>query len=419
MRVSLKYILVIILSSLLLVGIGSAEEPAPLTTSMHPSLLCTGSDLPAIRGRLEREPYKSWWTNAVRLADANYEVDKETEFKQLEYSRRARHAALCYLIKSDERYAGIALRWMVDFPRMEPSEMTGKTHLRLAQTARDFAEAYDMLLPWMKAKHPEERVTIAEELHYVGWELREFGPNWYGVHKNNHGVRQYSGLGLVALALRDDPEYSDEASLWLEYATAQCLSHLRYQICDPDEGGFAEGISYLNYSGAIMWDFFYALKNVTGDNLWAERDIRNLHIYAARTQMPTGCWPMFDDCSYGYFPSQIFCDAYPDSAGLFVHQYMARESAWNDGYGETKVDGYRLRASDDYIMSILHYDDSIEPTPPEYPVLEVLEKAGDAVFRKGDGPEAIYLNFRIEGVRAAFNAAGHDHPDPLSFFLQA
>lgn len=70
-------------------------------------------------------------------------------------------------------------------------------------------------------------------------------------------------------------------------------------------------------------------------------------------------------------------------------------------------------------MSILHYDDSVESVPPEYPVLEVLEEAGDAVFRKGDGPEAIYLNMRVEGVRASFNAAGHDNPDPLSFFLQA
>ena len=171
------------------------------------------ADLDALRSRLEREPYANWWTNATRLANANYVVEKETEFVQLEYARRARHGAFCYLLTGDEVYAGKALRWMKEFPRMEPVEMGGKTHLRLSQTGRDFAEAYDMLLPWIEANHPGDRAAIAEELHFVGWELREFGPNWYGVHKNNHGIRQYSGLGLVAMALRDDPEYADEAAL--------------------------------------------------------------------------------------------------------------------------------------------------------------------------------------------------------------
>ncbi len=409
-----------ILSVLFILPVTSnSAQRVAVTASGHPSLLCSATDLPKILARLGRKPYENWWASAIQVAKPEPIKRNQVDDQQMENARRARHAAFCYLITGDEAFAEIALDRLNGLPKMEPSQMDGKSHLKLAQTGRDYAEAYDILLPWLQATHPDELGAITEKLRYIGWELREFGPNWYGVHKNNHGIRQFSGLGLVAMALRDDPAYADEASTWLDYAISHCLDHLRYQICDPVEGGFAEGFGYFEYSGEIMWDFFYALKNVTGRDLWGESDIRALHIYAARAQMPTGCRPMFDDASYGYFPLQLFCDAYPDIAGLFAGRYRARQAAWDAGYGELKNDGSRIGPSDDYIMSIIHYDDSVKPVDPQYASLEVLEKAGDAVFRAGDGPEAIYLNMRIEDARATFNGGGHDQADGLSFFLQA
>jgi hypothetical protein len=419
MRCHLKIMMeVMLLAAMFGMALCAAGNPS-MQTSSHPSLLLNAGKLPEIMARLGREPYENWWSNAIQVAKAEPVARAKVEDRQVEYANRARYAAFCYFITGNETYAEISFERMKSIPRMTPEEMDGDSHLKLAHTGRDFAEAYDILLPWMSANHPDDVAAIAESLRYIGWELREFGPNWYTWHKNNHGIRQFSGLGLVALALRDDARYASEASDWLAYAEENVLIHLRYQICDPVEGGFAEGMNYFNYSGEIMWDFFYALKNVTGRDMWAEPDIRNLHVYAARTQMPTGCWPMFDDASYGYFPCQIFCDAYPSDAGLFAERFQARQAAWAAGYGEKRNDGRRLSPSDDYILSIIHYDDTVTPVPPEYAVLEVLAKAGDAVFREGEGPEAIYLNMRVENTRAAFNAAGHDNPDPLSFFLQA
>ena len=111
----------IALTLLLLSGISTiGAEDVVVTNDAHPSLLMSTGDFDKVRSRLEREPYSNWWANATRLANANYVVEKETEFVQLEYARRARHGAFCYLLTGDEAYAGKALRWMKEFPRMMP-----------------------------------------------------------------------------------------------------------------------------------------------------------------------------------------------------------------------------------------------------------------------------------------------------------
>ena len=399
---------------------GTAQQDQMIASSdTHPSLLCSMNELPLLRKRLERDPYESWWSSAIQVAKPDPIQHKLPEDAQVEYARRARHAAFCYLVSGDEAFAIIALLRLNSLPVIHRQDLTDHAHLKLCKVGCDFAEAYDIILPWLQQKNPGRLQGLTDKLHYIGSELRDYGPNWYRLKKDNHGIRQFSALGLVALALRDDPKYATEATAWLDYAIPNLLDFLRYQVCDPVEGGYAEGFGYLNFSGMIMWDFFYALKNVTGQDLWAQPDIRAMHIWAARAQMPTGCYPMFDDASYGYFPNQIFCDAYPDDAGLFVNQYLARQSAWNAGYGELKNDGRRIGQGDDYILSLIHYDASIAPVAPVYPDPEVLANAGDAIFRPPDGPEAIYLNMRVKNRRATVHAGGHKQPDALSFFLQA
>ena len=399
---------------------GTAQQDQLIISSAsHPSLLCSVNELSLMRKRIERSPYNLWWSSAIQVAKPDPVQRQLPEDNQIEYGVRARHAAFCYFISGDEAFAEIALARLNSLPQINGQDLTANAHLKMCQVGRDFAEAYDILLPWLQQNHPDQLQAVTDKLHYIGWELRNYGPNFYGSKKNNHGIRQFSGLGLAALALRDDAKYATDASAWLSYAIPNLLDFLRFQMCDPVQGGYAEGFGYFNFSGMIMWDFLHALKNVTGQDLWAQPDIRAMHLWAARAQMPTGCYPMFDDTSYGYFPCQIFCDAYPNDAGLFVNQFQARQSAWNAGYGEAKNDGQRIAMGDDYINSLVHYDDSIAPVPPVYPTPEVLANAGDAVIRAGDGPEAIYLNMRVENRRATLNAGGHNQPDSLSFFLQA
>lgn len=139
-----------------------------------------------------------------------------------------------------------------------------QTHLQQGDAAQAFAIGYDWLYDTMTKA---ERAEVRAELEEIGALLFDANTTWGvdapGVSSSNHNSVHFGGLGLVALALGDKPE-------WVELATRRTRAFLR-SFADPT-GYATEGVHYVGYGLGGAVPFSMALKRHGGPDLLAEAD---------------------------------------------------------------------------------------------------------------------------------------------------
>ena len=403
--------------------ISAAAPPAAsrtLPAEAHPSLLFTAADLPTLRERIEREPYAAWW-RTVRERAASVPATIPDERSKVRY---AKSAAFAWLMTGDETHARQAVDLLLDVRFPPRGGDLGEPHHE-GEVVAQYAVAYDMIHEYAAADTAqlrEIRTILAEEAQRIheGIVVREINLGLVTLEirlhdtpdprnplrplLNNWHVRAYGGLGLAAMVLADYAGEGNSPQEWSDHAFDLVTRALWHQI-DDEDGGFAEGPFYSRYAADVYLPWMYALRRLTGVDLFADPQIEKMHRWSLNLRLPSGRRPNIDDGHlddwYGHYLSAVYEDG-----GVHRWDWEQNENGpYTRGFSE--------------MDAIAIYDDTVEARAPDHGPTVFMPGAGDAVFRSDWGADATYLLLRAEHGTARREGFSHEHPDETSFLLYA
>jgi len=432
----------------------------PLIQESHPALLYKQIGIAAIRDRIKRAPYSSWWSPIKGIADNALGMDAGSGERRSR-ANLAKILAFSYTITQQKAYADKARDFLF---QMESGEDYVNYHA-FADGLGWYGQAYDMLkgngydfgaytmderkwyCVWL-CKQPvtysydsEIRDKIQKETYKfsrddsMAWEctkdvvisLVTFSPKAGCISEvgelmladNNIRIRRYSSVGMAALSILDKKDknydvldtldvfnllYNNDAAKMFRDATEQVMDGITNQIVSNEEGGWGEGTYYLQYAARNYLPFLRARKNMGyEDDLSA---LAKVHEWAVKIRLPNGQRPNFDDAGFDFFMGGWLSD----SAGKELHRWDWETSA--APYYAPPFDNFR-------VDSIVFFDDSALAKAPSFSPTQFLPEAGNAVFRSDWGREAIYLLLMGEHRRARTQGLSHEHPDATSFQMFA
>lgn len=387
----------LILSFLLITMIPPAWALPP---ERHPVLLYEFEDLPRIKERITRAPYDAWWAWIQDQADEALTLDFSTIEGDRFKTRYAKALAFAYVVTDSLAYADRAKAALVAVQFPVDGGQWGELHFE-AEGAANYIVAYDMLADYLSgdaAVHAQIRNTIYREGH----RLFTTAPFWYLLQKNNWAIRQYSALGLIAMALADYEGGASTPEQWAEKARAEVLDALSAQI--DEDGGYAEGPYYHRYAAELYLPYMLALRRFTGEDLLARPEIHALHDWSVKIRLPNGLRPNVDDAHLSGFFGDYLTKIYDNGP---VHHWDWENASELFAPEYTKIDAVCL------------FDDQGAAEPAPWNPTLFIPEAGQAVFRSDWSPEATYFLLLGEHGKAAKNGWGHEHPDALSFILYA
>ncbi len=396
----------LIVISLLFVFAASAPLQAgelKLPPETHPSLLFESETIALLQERIERSPYDGWWTGILNTANGALNVDFHTLDNEQTRSVYAEALALAGLVSGDENFlakAGEALETVNPFANWGQGHVEGKSALSIAL-------AYDWLAgSGYLDERPDLDNTIREILAVQADKmlLNPILPFML----NNWKIRYYAGMGMLALAIRDEKSGIFSPSFIFQMAELRVLPTIEYQAAVEDTGSiraYAEGLDYLVYSQDCYIPYFAAVKNLTGYDHFADDAVHGIHLWQRALRMPWGETPNFDDASLDLVPGGILANFYPDEAEIWRWAGMVN--------GVDDVNSI-LREE-----ALIFFDDTIIPEAPAGKAATFLPVSGQAIFRNDWSEDGIYLLLLGEHGPPRIRGGGHEHPDPTSFILAA
>ncbi|MBI2503625.1 MAG: heparinase II/III family protein [Candidatus Latescibacteria bacterium] len=399
-----------------LCALPSPDAGLELPAEQHPSLLFTADEVPLLKERIQRAPYSTWWTTTLKRADAAAGTFAEERAKV----RSAKSLAFAYAITGDTTYARRGVELLADTKFPPRGGDMGQPHLE-GEIAAQYAQSYDLLHTYLQGDTTSLeliRTLLAEEAQrlYAGIRIK-FGflsirlhqtpdpRDLSVVHLDNWHLRAYAGLGLAAFALADHPGLSGSTpEQWAERAYDLVTRTLDYQV-EGTDGGYAEGPFYHRYAADVYLPYMWALKGLTGTDLFATPKVQKLHDWSLNLRLPSGRRPNIDDSHlddfYGHYLAGLDADGgehrwdwEQDEPGLYVREF-------------SELDAIAL------------YDDRVPAREPARGPTIFMPEAGDAVFRSDWSKAATYLLLRGEHGLTRSRGLGHEHPDETSFVLYA
>jgi len=375
---------------------GVDAGPPPITTGeVHPILLFTEADLPRLRAQLSREPYRSLWGWVQAQADAHLLTDWSAVSAEVWKSERAKALAMAYAMTGDTKYAEAGTRALRAIVPKQAGGDWADIHTEVDAVA-NYAHAYDTLYGYLQG-NPGVAAEVRERVVNMGQRMRTYSEIWYLAFQNNWQIRQYSALGLVAIAVYGH----SEAPGWYSFALQEVQRGFSYQFLD--EGGCAEGPNYHWYSENIYLPYLLALRRFSHVDLFQLPAVRRTHEWSVKIRMPDGRRPNTDDSSFVFSYGLSLAAAHRD--GVYRWDWETASEPFLNGFAIVDV--------------LATFDDAIPATPPSWSPTQLMASSGDAVFRSDWSPQAVYLVGRAEHGKARANAHGHGHPDATSFGLYA
>ena len=174
-------------------------------------------------------------------------------------------------------------------------------------------------------------------------------------------MRAYAGLGLAAMALSDHPGGANTPQEWADHAYDLVTRSLWQQI-DDEDGSWAEGPFYGRYAADVYLPWMYALRNLTGVDLFADPQVEATHRWSLNLRLPSGRRPNIDDAhlddAYGHYLSAVYADG-----GLHRWDWEQNENGpFTRGFNE--------------MDAIAIYDDSVEARAPDHGPTVFMPAAG-------------------------------------------
>ncbi|TLS51341.1 carbohydrate-binding protein [Paenibacillus antri] len=316
------------------------EAHAPARS--HPRLLASGEKFAAARALSASgsgDPYMPEWFELLRK-----QADPVLNTQPLAYSANGGNAyplrdrllptALMYQLTGDDRYAERVWREfdaMADYP-----DWGGRTNNILALSELSFAVAlaYDWIYDYM-SEEQRSRINIAIRDNALNVAL-----DWYrGAFRhngefNNINLVDNGGLGLLALAVADEPETRDAALEAVQSSFAKLQQAVRHYTAD---GSWPEGPAYWHYGGQYLAMYMAALHGTLGTDfglsglpgyeasgaypyhLLGEGGVFNFYDGGVSLNMYESIWfaAFFDEPEYAWFIGDLY-----RRKGLFHPLYM-------------------------------------------------------------------------------------------------
>ena len=394
-----------------------------LPSEQHPALLFSNAEVAVLKDRIQRQPYAQWWQTVLSRAESVPSEFTEERTK----ARYAKSLAFAYVITDSTDFAQRAADILEDMNFPPRGGDLGEPHNE-GEVVALYAVAYDMLHEFLAQSDPaalaEIRTILAEEAERIrkGIVIEEIDLGFLGslkirlnatpdprdlsvIHLDNWHIRAYGGLGLAAFALADHAGVDGGTpQQWADEAFDLVTRSLVHQIEEVD-GGYAEGPFYSRYAADVYLPYMFALKRLSGIDLFADERVRLMHDWSVNIRLPNGRRPNIDDGHlddfYGHYLAAVDEDGgvhrwdwENNDAGLYVREF-------------SEMDAIAL------------YDDAVAAAEPTRGPSIFMPGAGDAVFRSDWSADATYMLLRGEHGRAREQGLGHEHPDETSFIIYA
>lgn len=429
-----------------------AGAPAPGAGLAHPRTLFAPGEEPALRARLEVEPYRTVFLTSHARAQSWRTTPLDDDTKEANRDRGRAAKALAFEYALDRTVIGGEI---VPFPDPAARQAVGDEvrDILLAQYPRsrmavppplggwdrdistseeiiNHAVALDLLLGagYDLGEHRADVVAAlagaAGELHlnYVDPSTADGNAD---IHQNNH--RSKSGMAMVvaAVVLADDVP---DARAWFDDGVLLVEDVVRHIVVAGD-GGYAEGPFYWRFTTQNLAPFLLTWERVLGDGSWTVGEVTMpdlehdpWHARTLRWMMdmtrPDGSLVPIDDGNPGR--SHYFGAAPPTMAEAAAHRWR-----WAHAPTPFETDGNIDLAPE----SIAFGSDGVAPAPPWWSPTQFHVEGGTAVLRSGWDPDDTYALVLGEHDTAALfgrdrdgrgrGPQGHEHAEPGAFLLDA
>jgi hypothetical protein len=454
-------ILLILLALLVARPSGAAWNPPGVDLS-RPRVLFRPADLPAIRARIAREPWRSVVEAMLQrsaLADT-VALDDHALSSEMFKARAARDLAFLYAVDrmlvngevvpfptaAARQAVGDRIRDLLksmftrDRLALDPPLGGWDRDISTSEELLQWASAYDALLGAgydfgdARAGIETGLVDLASEL-YDNYANPETAANRALDHQNNHRSKSASALVVAAIALAEytpapgtDPRGIRDPAVWLEYGLDQADQTLRYVTLAGD-GAYAEGPFYWRFAAQNVVPFARAWDRLVGGASWPVHgvDVPSLwrHPLFARVQrwmldmtLPDGSLAPIDDANPGR--AHYFGALPPGLADAAAYRWR-----WEHAPPLLETDGNVDLGPDSIVLG----DDALLPATPAGSATAFYVEGGNAIFRSdwsGDAVMAIGLAEHDTAALFGRDRDGigvvpqsHEHTDPGAFLLHA
>lgn len=240
--------------------------------------------------------------------------------------------------------------------------------------------------------------------------------------RNNHNIKSYASMGVAGVTFSHRPE----AARWVNRGITEVWYYLSdFQV--TDDGGYAEGPSYLNYGMGealvLLWAYhrFAQGKSYYFRNFFETRDVQEeefswlpdpalenslfeLFRWPLRIMMPGGLSPNVDDSHTAAMSAGLLAAFFDEPEFLWLW-YREDNGLLSSAGIDVSVDTFAL------------LDPDMEPEEPLWLADQFLYAAGDCVFRSSRAPDADYALLLGEHGKIRTNGQGHEHPDASQVIL--
>ncbi|MFQ6088644.1 MAG: heparinase II/III family protein [Candidatus Methanofastidiosia archaeon] len=386
-----------------------ATTPVLPEKEIHPSLFFYSNEVESLRKRVEKEPYNNWYSYFKRLVDKSYLYEDYTK-KWLpdERGKAAYGLAFIYVIEGDERYLEKAKEALFNIDKEAEYSSEDIALYFTIEGLKWSAIAYDWLYNDLSQVENEKIRGFLEKRADELISILEYKYN--GRIFTNYGIKIESSVGLVALAMSENPKAYD----WLD----KSLNYSKFTWEDnlSKDGGYAEGAHYFRVCMEDFIPFAKAYKRLSGVNLFQDDMIKSSFEFMIKIQTPLGEAPQYDDSLH---------DPKYNTLSWVMNEYqdIEEEMHWTWKKFEDyfmKKKGYSSGNWGDYtINQILFYDDSIGVREPSFEPTVFMPNSGITVLRDSWDLNSNYLIFLSETEYGMDTRINHEHGDTLSFILYA
>lgn len=304
----------VVLLLLVLCSASAFAQPA----RQHPYLYFTAQDIPALKARLQQEPFATRWQRLLEHAERCLNRPAPSARRVMGNSRNslgvAGTCAFAYALTGDRRYG---LRAKVELEALLQADTwhTGYSwnhgaDLSTAELCAAFALVWDWCYDTFS---PEERDAVRAAAlrlgitpylgsveQYHDWWTANPVTNWRGVCNG--------GCGLAALALYDE---SPDARRAADHAWDGLQDFMRKDVLE--DGGGHEGVMYWTYGMEFSNYFLTAAARMRGDDGG---------LFKVYTDRLAGYWPIYMQGPDGRFAN--FNDMGEDTAAGLYSQSTRR-----------------------------------------------------------------------------------------------
>ena len=279
----------------------------------HPSIICTASDFARIRSEISDDEVKARsYSELVSSADEALSISMPTytvsgsSLNVHDYAAPMRELALAYQLSGDSKYAQKAYDFMMAYANYK--DWHPAHFLDTGVLMGSMAICYDWTYDWMQANVSSSNIQIIENA-IIEKGLKESKYAYLGnqysswtVDDGNWNAVCNSGVALAAVALHS--RLGDETFEYLAYVLRSSEYHLNNFF--PD-GGFEEGLSYLNYTARHLSYIFGALDTAFGQDFgyFSASAFEKSAYYALCLDGATGGFNYHDAVGGEYIYSQI------------------------------------------------------------------------------------------------------------------